>query len=136
MKKIAFAFIAALAVMSFAGCKKKDPAKEAMAKIEGFKTAMCACKAGDKACAEKVGKDMPPYCILGACNPQFASRAIEMEPQIGTLLPCNVVVRVEGGKTIVEIMDPDAVMALVDKPGVATVAQEVRERLSRVLAQL
>jgi hypothetical protein len=61
MKKIAFAFIAAMAVLSFAGCKKKDNAKEAMAKMEGFKTAMCACKAGDKACAEKVEKDMKTY---------------------------------------------------------------------------
>jgi hypothetical protein len=58
MKKIAFAFIAALAVLSFAGCKKKDAVKEAMAKVEGFKNDMCKCKAGDKACAEKVQKDM------------------------------------------------------------------------------
>ena len=85
---------------------------------------------------KKLGKDMEPYKILGACNPQFAHRAIEMEPQIGTLLPCNVVVRVEGGRTIVEIMDPDAVLRLVDKPGIASVAAEVRERLARVLAAL
>ena len=84
----------------------------------------------------KLGKDMEPYNILGACNPQFAHRAIEMEPQIGALLPCNVVVRVEGGRTIVEIMDPHAVLSLVDKPGIATVAAEVRERLARVLAAL
>jgi hypothetical protein len=59
MKKIAFVFIAALAVLSFTGCKKKDAMKEAMGKMEGFKTAMCACK--DKACAEKVDKDMKDY---------------------------------------------------------------------------
>lgn len=85
---------------------------------------------------KKLGKDMPPYKILGACNPQFAHRAIEMEPQIGALLPCNVVVRVEGGRTVVEVMDPNAVLALVDHPGVAEVAREVRSRLERVLAAL
>lgn len=59
MKKIAIAFIAAMTVLSFAGCKKKDAMKEAMTKMEGFKTAMCACK--DKGCAEKVDKDMKSY---------------------------------------------------------------------------
>jgi uncharacterized protein (DUF302 family) len=86
---------------------------------------------------KKIGKDMPPYRILGACNPQFAGRVIDMEPQIGALLPCNVVVRVDGaGRTVVEIMDPDAVMALVGDPAVAGVAAEVRARLERVLAAL
>ena len=85
---------------------------------------------------KKLDKDMAPYMILGACNPQFAHRAIEMEPQIGALLPCNVVVRVEGGRTIVEIMDPNAVLGLVDNPGVVPVASEVRSRLERVLAAL
>ena len=86
---------------------------------------------------KKLGKDMPPYKILGACNPQFAHRAIEMEPQIGALLPCNVVVRVNAaGQTIVEIMDPDAVLKLVDRPEIGEVAAEVRSRLERVLASL
>ena len=86
---------------------------------------------------KKVGKDMPPYKILGACNPQLAHRVIDIEPQIGALLPCNVVVRVGGdGRTRVEIMDPRAVMALVDQPGVAPIAAEVRSRLERVLAAL
>ena len=86
---------------------------------------------------KKVGKDMPPYRILGACNPQLAARVIDVEPQIGALLPCNVVVRVDGaGRTLVEIMDPQAVMALVDHPAVAPVAAEVRTRLERVLAAL
>jgi len=86
---------------------------------------------------KKLGKDMPPYKILGACNPQFAHRALEAEPQIGALLPCNVVVRVDaGGKTIVEIMDPRAVLQLVDRPEIAAIAGEVRSRLERVLAAL
>ena len=86
---------------------------------------------------EKLGKDIAPYKILGACNPQFAHRAIEFEPQIGALLPCNVVVRIDAaGKTVVEIMDPDAVLQLVGRPEIGAIAAEVRERLERVLAAL
>ena len=85
---------------------------------------------------KKLGLDMPPYRILGACNPQFAHRALEAEPQIGALLPCNVVVRQQGGKTIVDIMDPLAVMELVGKPEVEKIATEVRGRLDRVLGAL
>jgi len=86
---------------------------------------------------KKLGKDMPPYKILGACNPQFAHRAIEAEPQIGALLPCNVVVRTgKAGKTIVEIMDPRAVLQLVDRAEIAEIAAQVRTRLERVLASM
>ena len=86
---------------------------------------------------KKLGKDMPPYKILGACNPQFAHQAIEFEPQIGALLPCNVVVRVDAaGKTRVEIMDPQAVLQLVDRPEIPAIAAQVRERLERALAKL
>ena len=84
---------------------------------------------------KKLGIERPPYRILGACNPQFAARALEIEPQIGALLPCNVVVRQgEDGKTVVEFMDPDAVLGLVARPEVAPIAAEVRARLQRVLA--
>jgi uncharacterized protein (DUF302 family) len=85
---------------------------------------------------KKVGLDMPAYRILGACNPQFAHRALEAEPEIGTLLPCNVVLRAEGAKTRVDIMDPLAVMKLTGKPEIAAIAKEVRGRLDRVLAAL
>jgi len=85
---------------------------------------------------KKLGLEMPPYRILGACNPQFAHRALEAEPQIGALLPCNVVVRQQGGKTVVDIMDPLAVMQLVGKAEVEKIATEVRGRLDRVLAAL
>lgn len=85
---------------------------------------------------KKLGLDMPPYRILGACNPQFAHQAIEFEPQIGALLPCNVVVREDGGKTKIEIMDPRAVLQLVGRPEIAEIAGEVRARLERVLASL
>ena len=85
---------------------------------------------------KKLGLDLPAYRILGACNPQFAHRAIEAEPEIGTLLPCNVVVRKVGAGTRVDIMDPLAVMQLVGKPEVATIASEVRGRLQRVLGEI
>ena len=86
---------------------------------------------------KKLGIERPPYKILGACNPQFAARALEMEPQIGALLPCNVVVRQGAdGKTVVEFMDPDAVLGLVGRPEVAPIAAEVRARLVRVMQAL
>lgn len=84
---------------------------------------------------KKLGVDVPAYRILGACNPEFAHRALQVEPQIGALLPCNVVVRADAsGKTLVEIMDPRAVLELVERPEVAKIAAEVRSRLERVLA--
>jgi uncharacterized protein (DUF302 family) len=85
---------------------------------------------------KKLNVERPPYKILGACNPQFAHRALEAEPQIGALLPCNVIVREEGGKTIVEFMDPDAVLKLVERPEIGAIAAEVRQRLQRVMAAL
>ena len=86
---------------------------------------------------KKLGLERPPYKILGACNPQFAARALEMEPQIGALLPCNVVVRQGAdGKTVVEFMDPNAVLGLVGRPEVAPIAAEVRARLVRVMQAL
>lgn len=85
---------------------------------------------------KKLGLEVPPYRILGACNPQFAHKALEAEPQIGALLPCNVVVRQQAGKTVVDIMDPLAVMQLVGKPEVEKIATEVRGRLDRVLGAL
>lgn len=83
---------------------------------------------------KKLDKVIAPYRILGACNPQFADKALEAEPQIGALLPCNVVVRVDrSGATVVEIMDPNAVLALVDRPEISAIASEVRARLMRAL---
>lgn len=86
---------------------------------------------------KKLGVDVPAYRILGACNPQFAHQALQAEPQIGALLPCNVVVRTDtSGKTLVEVMDPHAVLQLVERPEVTKIAGEVRGRLERVLAAM
>lgn len=83
---------------------------------------------------KKLDKDIPPYMILGACNPSIASKALEAEPSIGVLLPCNVVVRQDGdGKVFVEIMDPGSVLGMVDNPGVEKLAGDVRQRLERAL---
>ena len=86
---------------------------------------------------KKIGQEMPPYRILGACNPHMASKAIAAEPQIGALLPCNVVVRQDVGGTVhVEMMDPSAVLQLVDNPAVPALAAEVRQKLEQALAGL
>ncbi|HAU0947434.1 TPA: DUF302 domain-containing protein, partial [Legionella pneumophila] len=86
---------------------------------------------------KKLNQDMPPYQILGACNPQFAHHALEKEPSIGLLLPCNVVVRQDDtGKVYIEFMDPKSVLELVGNPEINLVAGEVRQRLERVLNAL
>lgn len=86
---------------------------------------------------EKLGEDMPRYRILGACNPVLAQKAISAVPDIGLLLPCNVLVReATDGAIHVSFMDPKSVLALVDDPGVEPLAAEVKARLERVLELL
>jgi uncharacterized protein (DUF302 family) len=84
----------------------------------------------------KLGVDRAPYLILGACNPPLAHRAIEADPSLGALLPCNVVLREDGAEIIVEAMDPVAAMGIVGAPGVRAVAEEAKARLARAIDAL
>lgn len=85
----------------------------------------------------KLGIDVPAHRILGACNPTLAHRALMAEPDIGLLLPCNVVVRQDAdGKVTVGLIDPIAMLQVTDNPQVAMVAREALERLQRVCTAL
>ncbi|CUB00794.1 MAG TPA: DUF302 domain-containing protein [Thiomonas arsenitoxydans] len=85
----------------------------------------------------KLGIEERPYLILGACNPHYAHQALQAEPDIGALLPCNVVVREEadGGVSVV-FMDPAAVLGMVKRPEVDKLGGEVRDKLKRVAEAL
>ena len=85
----------------------------------------------------KLGVDTAPYIILGACNPQYAHRALQIESKIGTMLPCNVIVREAGpGSIEVAAVDPVASMQAVENATLAAVAEPVRELLKRAIADL
>jgi uncharacterized protein (DUF302 family) len=85
---------------------------------------------------EKLGAEMEPYLILGACNPVLAHRALEQEPEIGLLLPCNVVVRAVEGGCRVEIADPKALLGIVSNDQLDIIAEEAKQRLLRVIVVL
>jgi len=82
---------------------------------------------------KKLGVDVEPYVILGACHPPSAHRALAAAPEVGVLLPCNVTVSREGGRTVVRAMNPESALSLVDAPEVAEVADEVGAALRRVV---
>ncbi len=86
---------------------------------------------------KKIGVDFPSYRILGACNPTLAYEALKLENKVGTMLPCNVVVRdAGGGQTEVAAIDPVASMQAIDNPELKRTAQQVRAQLEKVVAQL
>jgi len=90
-----------------------------------------------KVLKEKLGLERRPYKILGACNPHFARGALDMEPQIGTLLPCNVLVyEDERGGVVVSAMNPESALKLVGNPEMDEIAREVRRRIEKALGRL
>ena len=82
---------------------------------------------------EKLGVEQEPYLILGACNPPLAHRALSQEPELGTLLPCNVVVYQAEGQTHISAIDADRMLSLVDNANLAPVAAQVRAKLGHVV---
>ena len=85
---------------------------------------------------EKIGADVEPYVILGACNPRLAHRALELEPDVGLLLPCNVVVRTHGDRTVVSALDPEVIADMADHPDLRPIAEEARGLLDAALESL
>jgi uncharacterized protein (DUF302 family) len=86
--------------------------------------------------AEKIGREMDAYVIVGACNPGLAARALDAEPQIGVLLPCNVVVRQRDGDVVIEAMDPGLMATIVGTDAVRPIADEARSLVSSALQRL
>jgi uncharacterized protein (DUF302 family) len=82
----------------------------------------------------RIGVQRPPYLILGACNPQLSYRAVEIDESVGTLLPCNVVLRADGASTVIEAIDPVAAMRIAASPRLLVVAKEARDRLVRAVS--
>ena len=89
-----------------------------------------------KTLKEKLDIDVEPQIILGACNPKLAHRALEIDPRIAALLPCNVVVRIENGRTVVEALDPKIIAEIPDNPALAPIALEAGQRIQAVLDAL
>ena len=82
---------------------------------------------------EKLGLDMRPYVILGACNPTFASQVLAADPELGLLLPCNVLVYETDEGTRVSAVDPEMMLQMAGSPAVADIAADVKERLGRAV---
>jgi uncharacterized protein (DUF302 family) len=89
-----------------------------------------------KALREKIGEEFRSYRILGACNPRFALEALQEEPHLGLLLPCNVVVQELSGKTVVSAVDARALLSVVGNTALLGVADDVNASLGRVLDRL
>ena len=85
---------------------------------------------------KKLDVEMPPYRILGACNPEMAYQAIGMEPRVGAMLPCNVILREVDGGVEVSAIDPVASMQAIDNPALHAVAGQVRDLLAKAVAAI
>ena len=85
---------------------------------------------------EKIGVELPPYRILGACNPQMAHQAIGMEPRVGVMLPCNVILRAVDGGVAVSTIDPTVTMQVIDNEGLHALAGQGRDLLVRAFAAI
>ncbi len=85
---------------------------------------------------EKIGVEVEPYVILGACNPNLAHRALQAEPEVGLLLPCNVVVRPHAGRTMVSALDPEVIAELTDHPDLKPIAEEASRLIDAALDSL
>jgi uncharacterized protein (DUF302 family) len=85
---------------------------------------------------KKIDVDVPHYTILGACNPHFSHQALQVESEIGLLLPCNVIVYEKDGATHVSIFDPMIMETIIDNPAMKPIAEAVHERLRRVFDSL
>jgi len=85
---------------------------------------------------KKLDVDFKKYIILGACNPPFAHKALEAEEQIGLLLPCNVIVYENEGKSVVAAFDPMMMTKVLDNPKIQPIADEIQQRLKRVIERM
>ncbi len=128
---IAYGFERTLPGVSFADAVTRTT--EAL-KAEGFGVLSEIDIAG--ALKKKLDVDFRPYLILGACNPVLAHKALQAEPQIGLMLPCNVVVQAAEGGTTVSIADPKAMFTIVENPTLVEVANDADARLRRVIAAI
>jgi uncharacterized protein (DUF302 family) len=86
-----------------------------------------------KTLKEKIGAELPPYVILGVCNPALANRALSEDVDIGLLLPCNVVIRQENHSTLVSVLDPTIMSGLSGATGLNAIADEAHQRLEWAL---
>jgi uncharacterized protein (DUF302 family) len=128
---ISYGFERTLPGVSFADAVARTT--EAL-KAEGFGVLSEIDIAG--ALKKKLDVDFRPYLILGACNPVLAHKALQAEPQIGLMLPCNVVVQAAEGGTTVSIADPKAMFTVVSNPTLVEVANDADARLRRVIAAI
>ncbi|MDQ6986523.1 MAG: DUF302 domain-containing protein [Mariprofundaceae bacterium] len=85
---------------------------------------------------DKINVQRSPYVILGACNPKLANQALNLEPELGLMLPCNVIVYEDNGKTIVSIIDPAAMVGMIDNPELNCLVNEARPLLEQALRSI